>query len=360
MGLIEAVVKKEIQELHRIRDTFDERFTYLRLDKNERILPFSPEQLEDFKRRIESDSLSGYAELGPLYRKLAAYLGVGQEQILLAAGSDLAIKSVFEACVGPGDHVVLHAPCYVMYKIYASMFGASVSLVPVTQKWEADIDAMLASVRRETKIFSVEVPNGFVGTSPSLAQIERCADELARRDVILIVDEAYHYVHHGFSPLPRLLDRHPNLIISQTFSKCHGLAGCRFGYLIGHPRLIEAISRVRPMHEISSLTALAAEWVLDHSEMLLQYQKENKASKEYLNQELAKLDIPMRDTQANFILLYLPDEGRTKDISRKLREQRILIRRPFEEAALKGWSRVCVGSVADSKRLVASLTKILA
>jgi len=359
MAITETIIKKEIKNLKRIKDTFDERFGYLRLDKNERLLPFTAAQLDDFRSRITSESLSGYSEIGPFYRRLAEYLGVKDNQLLLASGSDLAIKSIFEACIKPGSHVVLHAPCYAMYKVYSNMFGAEVTLIPVGTDWQPDIEKMLAAVRPETVFMALENPNGFVGTAASLDVIEHCAAELFKRNVLLVIDEAYYYVEHSKSALIPLIAKYPNIVLSQTFSKGHGLAGCRMGYLIGEADLIEHISRVRPMHEITSLTCIAAQWVLDHPEMLEQFQKENLSSKTYLKTELNALGVDYKDTLANFMLLYLPNEGKTREIALKMRERKVLIRRPFEEPYLKGWARVCVGSVADSRQFIACLKAIL-
>ena len=359
MKLIEKVIKEEIKALTRIKDTFDKRYDYLRLDKNERLLPFAKKELARFKKMIDSDSISGYGELGNLYRRLAAYLGVKDDQLLLATGSDLAIKSIYEACITKGDNVVLHLPCYAMYRVYAKMFGAEVRGVSIKDDWSPDIQKMLGSVDDKTKFVCFENPNGFVGTEISIKDIGTCASELNKKDVLLVLDEAYYYIENKKSEAVGLVKKYPNLIISQTFSKGHGLAGLRMGYLIGDPQLIAYISRVRPMHEITSLTALAAEWVLDNPGMLSGFQRSIGKSKQYLKKELSKLKIKYKDTHANFMLLYLPDEGDTKSIALRLRKEGILIRRPFEEAYLKGWSRVCVGSPEDSKAFISALNKLL-
>ena len=116
----------------------------------------------------------------------------------------------------------------------------------------------------------------------------------------------------------------------------------------------------RPMHEISGLTAIATDWILRNPKLLKEYQIEISNSKIYLKKRLDKINIKYRDTHANFMLLYLPDKGKTKDITNKLRRyHNILIRRPFEELHLKGWSRVCIGSVSDSQRFISALNDIL-
>ncbi len=359
MAISNKIIKKEIQGLIRINDAFNRRFDYLRLDKNERLLPFNIEQLDKFKAGIRFEDISGYAELGAVYKKLSVYLGVRKDQLLLASGSDLAIKSVYEACVDRGDNVVLHAPSYAMYRVYAKMFGAKEKIIPVQKDWRADIPEMLSQVDSRTKFLALENPNGFVGTGISPDEIEYCARRLKKKNVLLLVDEAYHYIEHTKSKTVNLITKYPNLIISQTFSKAHGLAGARIGYLIGDSKLIEYISRVRPAHEITSLTARAVEWVLENPCMLSEYQKEIIKSKAYLKKELLNLGIRYLDTHANFMLLYIPDEKDTAGLPLKLRDRKILIRQPFQEEYLKGWSRVCVGSLSDSKVFIKALKEIL-
>ena len=98
------------------------------LDKNENADP----QLGAIVQRVVSEvdpvALSTYPECAPLYRKLADYLRVVPGKLLLAAGSDGVIRSVFEAFVNPGDLVMHTVPTFAMYSVYARMYGARVSL----------------------------------------------------------------------------------------------------------------------------------------------------------------------------------------------------------------------------------------
>jgi histidinol-phosphate aminotransferase len=359
MNLIDRVIKPEIRELVRIQDSFNDRYDYLRLEKNERLLPFPPAALKEFLQSLNSEDLSGYFELGGVYERLAKYLDVQVSQLHLAAGSDLAIKAIYEACVGKGDNVVLHSPSYAMYRVYARLFGAEPRMIPVLPSWAADIDGMLANVDDRTRLVVLENPNGFVGTMPMPSDIEACAEVLARKNVLFLLDEAYYYVEHNECASRELIAKYPNVLLSQTLSKAHGLAGARVGYLVGNAELMEYVRRVRPMHEISSLSARATEWILTHPEFLDDFHASMHESKQLLRRELAALGIDVRDTHANFMLLYFPNDGRTRNMEARLRRRKVLIRRPFEEPALKGWSRVCVGGVDDSRRLLNALTATL-
>jgi len=319
----------------------------------------STRSCDEFKANVKSEDLSSYAELGFVYRVLAEYLNVSTEAMLLASGSDLAIKSIYESCVERGDNVVLHAPSYAMYRVYAKMFGAEPRMVPVGSDWNLDVQGMLSRVDNNTKMLVIENPNGFVGSKPSLEEIRECAAFLAKKGAILLIDEAYLYVENDRSETIPLIAECPGLIVSQSLSKGHGLAGARAGYIVGDTEIMRYISRVRPMHEVTNLTGLAIEWVIRHPEILAEYQQMIRKSKDYLKAEISLLGIPYKDTHANFVLFYFPEEGKTRGITQRLKDNMILIRRPFEESNLKGWCRVCVGTLDDCRRFMDTLKQLL-
>ncbi len=361
MTLIERVIKPQIRGLTRLADSAPDRFDYLRLDKNERLLEFAGAALRDLQARLISQAWTGYPELAPLYDRLAAYLGVAPPQLYLTSGSDLAIRAIYEAAVGPGDEVVLHLPSYAMYRVYTAMTGAVARSVPLrAETWQVDWDGMLAQVGPRTKLLAVEYPNGFLGTVPAAADLARAARCLCERNVLLVIDGAYYYVEHSANDLRQLVADWPNVLLVQTFSKAHGLAGARLGYVVGRAELVQEVAKTRPMHELTGPTAVATHWLLDHPELLTAYQQEVAASKQVLREGMARLGVDWRDTAANFVLLFLPDHGRTANLTARLKQRGILIRRPFTEPWLAGWCRVTVGTCADSRRLTAAITDALA
>ncbi|MBI5197159.1 MAG: aminotransferase class I/II-fold pyridoxal phosphate-dependent enzyme, partial [Nitrospirae bacterium] len=137
-------------------------------------------------------------------------------------------------------------------------------------------------------------------------------------------------------------------------SKAHGLAGARMGYLIADAKVIERIARVRPMHEVTSITALAATWLLDHPEILKDYQQMVRAGKELLKNACALLGIGYRETPANYVLLKFPDPVATCDF---LFKEKILVKKPYAYGPMKDYCRVCISDLNDMKHLVEALRK---
>ena len=340
---IKKYVKSAVLDMQReiIRDELAERPAYLRLDKNENLHAFDDEPFEAFKQSIQQELVWGYPDLRPLYDKVAARSGVGVDQVLLANGSDMAIKALFDACVAPDDQIVLHAPSYFMFDVYAKLAGATVASVPVDADWVPDLDRMMAAVGPKTRMMVIEDPSGFVGTAITPTQMRDLARHLHERGVLLLIDEAYLYVLGDESAHLPLLREFDNVLISRTMSKAHGLAGARVGFLLSNPALMAEISKCRPLYEVSAFSAKAAEWALDHPEFVEDFRETVAASKAKIFEKLGALGVKVRDTRGNFVLLHC-DRLTADEMVAQLAGAGILVRRPFTDSKITDWVRVSV------------------
>lgn len=360
MTAINKYVKPAVLKLERemIRDELAERPNYLRLDKNENLHAFDDEPFEAFRQTIKQELVWGYPNLRPIYEKVAQVNGVGSDQVLLANGSDVAIKALFDACIAPGDQVILHAPSYFMFDIYAGLAGAEVASVPVDADWRPDVDKMLAAGGPKAKLMVIEDPSGFVGTSISVPEMRELARHLHERGILLLIDEAYLYVSGDRSEHLPLLEEFDNVIISRTMSKAHGMAGARVGFLISNPGLMAQISKCRPLYEISALSAHVAEWVLDHPEIVEDFRQTVASSKAKIFAKLDELDMRWRDTRGNFVLVHC--DGQTPDeLVAKIAAAGILVRRPFADSQIGDWVRVSVAGPWATRKFLEAFEKSL-
>ncbi|MGI5308212.1 pyridoxal phosphate-dependent aminotransferase [Rheinheimera sp. WS51] len=353
---LSKVVRKEVADHPReiLRAYLDDRTSYLMLDKNENLHPMSDEQFEVFKSTLTPEKICQYPVLDGLYKKIAKLTGVKEEQVYIGHGSDVVIKSIFDACIEKGDHIVLHQPCYFQFENYAKYAGCDYTSVPVDTDWKPDVETMLAAVTDKTKMMVIEDPSGFVGTRLSHDDMALLARRLYEKNVLLLIDEAYLYVLHNTSENLDLINQYENVIITHTMSKAHALAGARVGYMLGNAEIIDMISRVRPLYEISALSAWAAEWQLDHPEQLANFQKTIADCKKYLISEFEQLDIQYKDSCGNFVLIKLTNEN-DHIVEAMFKELGILIRRPFVENQLVGWYRISITGMEESKQFAEAL-----
>ena len=205
---------------------------------------------------------------GDLKRALADMHGVGTEGILLGNGSHELLMQFAQVFAGPGDEVVASQYGFAVYALAAQAAGATLRLAPAlprdhTMPRGHDLDALCAAITPRTRLVYLANPNNPTGTWYSAADFEAFLVDVPAQ-VLVVVDEAYaEFVDAPdcASALP-LLAKHPNLVVTRTFSKAHALAGLRVGFAIGHPGLIAVMERVRESFNVNSAGLAAAEAAL--------------------------------------------------------------------------------------------------
>lgn len=349
--------KPHIQELHRFPPDTESHRSYLRLDKNERVIPFPDEIVERFHALIDTNAIMSYPEVEPLYQKLAAYIGVPRDHLFLASGSDLAIKTVFETYIAPGDNVLLHMPSYAMYEVYCKMFQANLKTVSFNSQLELDVAAFIDAISPQTRMVVLENPNGFTGTILSQEDIRAIAEKAHHCNTILLIDEVY-YLFTGETVQP-LLQEFDNVIIVRSFSKDFGMAGLRCGYLLSKPGNIGFLYRVKPMYEVTQAAVAFCTAILEFPEHTKQYVSEVKKGMSFLKDALRRKGLVMGGGNGNFLLIYLGDDCDIPAVIKGLKSRGVLVRRPFQVEAVKGWLRVGVGNVSQMEKFVSAFSEVL-
>lgn len=323
----------------------------LRLDFNENTVGCSPGVLEFLRRHLREDALAVYPEYGEARAELAAFFGVGPEQLLLTNGTDEAIQLLVNTYVDAGEQVCLLKPSYAMYRFYSEVAGAQVHEIPYRADTLAfPLQELLAALSDRTRAVLIANPNNPTGTAIGLEGIQRVLEAVPRAAVLL--DEAY-YEFSGITALP-LLARYPNLFISRTFSKVYGLAALRLGCLFSQAGNIAWVQKGQSPYSVNAVAALAARAAIRDQEYIRQYVSEALAARELLCRELDRLGVPYYPSQANFVLMRAGD--RALRIRDGLREAGVLVRdRSYE---LPGCVRVTVGTRDQVRRLIAELEKI--
>ncbi len=348
-------IRKRIQELHRIRDSYVDRAGMFRMDRNERTWPHNEKVLERIRERVDSEMLTNYTDIDGLYTKLAGYLGVSYDQLYFHSGSDLVIKSIFETFIDPGDKVLIQSPSYAMYGVYSRMYGADLLEDSYDDKLCFDTAGYCSRIEADRpKMVVFENPSGYVGNSYPHDSVERVIDTAFRNDALILVDEAYIDYCPDRSAQD-LIDKYDNLIIVRTFSKAWGLAGMRAGYALSNPLLISEIFKVMPMHELTMATVIAVDTVLDHADEMKAYIEEVKAVRDYFQTELKGMGIRYVDSDTHFVTACLGEKIDADDFRDRAHENRYFVRRPFGQDILKGWVRIGLIPMEDMKEFTGYL-----
>ena len=299
-----------------------------------------------------------------LRHKLAARLGVAPESLLFGNGSSDVIDMVARSFLGPGRNAVYAEHSFAMYAIYTRAAGAEGRVAPALPADHPDmplghdLDALRAAIDADTRVLFIANPNNPTGTWLGRAALHDFLRAVPP-EVVVVLDEAYtEYVEApDFPDGLAWLGEFPNLIVTRTFSKIHGLAGLRVGYGVAGPALASLVARVRHPFNVNSAALAAAEAALDDAEHVARSVALNRAGLRQLGAGLAALGLRVLPSVGNFLCV---DLGRPAGPVFDGLLRRGVIVRPVANYGLPNHLRISVGTAEENDRCLAALAEVLA
>ncbi|MDE5650102.1 MAG: histidinol-phosphate transaminase [Duncaniella sp.] len=289
-------------------------------------------------------------------REIAKLKGVPAESIFIGgAGSDEAIDLTFRIFCRPGiDNAISIAPSYGVYKVSAAINDVELREVMLDDGYSLPVEKLLAAADSNSKLLWICSPNNPTANAFSPDSIEQLADKF---NGIVVVDEAYA----DFSPYPSmltLLDKHPNLIVLQTFSKAWGMASLRIGMAFAMPGIAELYGRVKYPYNIngptqeellhrlatSDISANVAE-IIAERELLADNLRANKIVKEVFHSD------------ANFILAKFDDPDMVYDY---LVSHGVIVRNRNRVKGCEGCLRITIGTPEENRHIKRLLDELCA
>ena len=282
---------------------------------------------------------------------LATRFGVEREQVVLGNGSNDILELATQAFLRPGDEAVYSQHAFAVYPLATQARGAT-GIAVAARELGHDLDAMRAAVTPRTRIVFVANPNNPTGTWLSPAAMEAFVASVPQ-DVLIVLDEAYNeYLRSTHrSDTASWIAKHPNLLVSRTFSKAYGLAGLRVGFGLMDLAVADMLNRVRQPFNVNSVAQAAALAALADAAYVEESARLNLAGLEQLMRGLDALAIGYVPSHGNFLLVRIGDAAKVYD--RLLRKGVIV--RPVANYGLPEHLRVTVGLEEENGRFLSAL-----
>jgi len=352
-GLQPYLPGKPIAELERelgIRDS-------IKLASNEN--PLGPGRLAREAVQAALGELGRYPDGGgfELRAALARRHGLDPSAVILGNGSNDVLDMIARAFLQPGVESVFSEYAFAVYPIATQAAGATGRVAPA-QDYGHDLDAMEGLVNPRTRVVWIANPNNPTGT---WVPRERLYSFLAALPMtcVAVVDEAYtDYVDEpDFPDATRWLAEFPNLVVTRTFAKVHGLAALRVGYGLSDPRIADLLNRVRQPFNVNSLAQAGALAALDDAEHVAASVALNRTGMARLRAGCERLGLGYIPSVGNFLTI---DLGRPAApiFEALLREG--CITRPVANYGLPNHLRVTIGLAEENERFLAALGRVLA
>jgi histidinol-phosphate aminotransferase len=291
------------------RATTDDGRKVAKLSSNENPLGTSVAARQAF--RAAADNLERYPDAsGAIVREaIAAKYGLDPARVIYGNGSDEILHLAAGAFAGAGDEVIFVRYGFAVYEIAARRVGAT-PVIAADKDYATDVDAVLACVSERTRVVYIANPNNPTGTFAPRSEIARLHAALPG-NVLLVLDQAYaEYLDEDDDGLA-LAARAPNVLVTRTFSKIHGLAAERIGWGYASAEIVQALHRIRLPFNITIAGQQAAVAALADEAFVARSKAHNDRWRAWFAEQVASLGnagIRAVPSQANFLLVLF--EGR--------------------------------------------------
>lgn len=332
----------------------------IKLNTNENPYPPSPKVMAALSRdQVELLRLYPDPNSASLKRAIASHYSVEEKNVFVGNGSDEVLALAFMTFFKQSKPVLFPDISYSFYPVYCNLYDIESEQIPLASDFSIDLEAY----KRANGGIIFPNPNAPTGIGMDVDAIEQLL--IANTDSVVIVDEAYidfmakgnsRGVSHSAIPL---LDRYPNLLVVQTFSKSRSLAGLRVGFAVGSEALICGLDRVKnsfnsyPVDRMAEVAAVAAMVDVDYFDDCCQKIIETR---DWTIDHLNRLGFEVLPSSANFIFAK-PTKMQASTLFGHLRERKILVRY-FSAARTDQFLRISIGTHEEMQALVDALVEI--
>jgi histidinol-phosphate aminotransferase len=320
----------------------------LNLSNNELVHPLINNLFLGLMSSVNPETIRTYPYYPSIIKEFAKYFQVGEDQILITAGSDDGIKIITEAIMTTTGRVILQEPNFENYPYYSGLLGVKVTSVRCSsaypyiftkEQFEAEAKVVPPSV------IVISNPNGITGFCFSLEEMADLSKTCELYNHLLIIDEAY-VPFNGFDHLS-LLKSHENVILIRSFSKSLGLAGLRIGAVFAAPIIIDYLARWNSANPVSGVAIEVLSYFLKNMDTVNQAHQDIIRCREWFSHEVIKkfsswLAIP---SQANLLSFDTRNPKRVAEVTEFLRNNRILIRDLSGIQGLTNCLRFTIGNI---------------
>ncbi len=287
--------------------------------------------------------------------------GLDPDRIICGAGSDEILNLLAHTYLGPGDEAISTTHGFLVYPIATMANGATNVVAPETD-FTCNVDAILAKVSPRTKLVWLANPNNPTGTYLAFDEVKRLRAGLPD-NVLLVLDAAYSdYVSRNDYEIGiELVATTDNTVVTHTFSKIHGLAALRIGWMFGPAHIVDAVNRIRGPFNVSTPAMLAAVAAIEDTAFQQMSRLHTEHWRTLLSEEIGKLGLTVTPSVANFVLIHFPaTPGRTAADADAFLTKQGLVLRTLGNYRLPHSLRLTIGTEEANRLVLEALRDFMA
>ena len=288
---------------------------------------------------------------------LAKKEGVSPDHILIGAGSSELLCLAGMSAGLEGGAVLSAFPVFRLLMEYAQKFNARWDKVNLDEYLVHDLNALASAYKPDTKIVFIINPNNPTGTIVDPSKLKAFCEEMSKKTIVYS-DEAYlEFLEPSQQhSMVELVKKGHNVIVSRTFSKIHGLAGMRLGYVVAPPDLINKMAERQVWGNINQAGIAAAKASMDNTEFMTYTRKMNAGARDHLCKYLDSKKWFYGKSITNVVLFPAPKDG--KIILEETEKRGFQIR--IWDYQDREWCRVSIGTLDEMKAFTKAFDEVVA
>ncbi|EKQ58089.1 MULTISPECIES: histidinol-phosphate transaminase [unclassified Clostridium] len=326
---------------------------YIKLNTNESPYLPAPKVMEVINRnQVEGLNLYSDPDAKILVDELADFYNVGPEQVFVGNGSDEVLGFCFLAFFDEEGKACFPDITYGFYKVYSKSFNIDAIEVPLKEDFTIDVNDYVNCGRN----IIIANPNAPTGLTLSHKEIELILK--TNEDRVVIIDEAY--VDFGSKSCISLLDKYPNLIVVQTFSKSRNLAGARLGFAVASKEIIEDLNKIKfsfSPYNINGLSLVAGVESVKDKAYFEECNNKTIATRERISEEFRKLGFYVIPSKTNFLFV-THNLISGEEYYKALREKGVLTRY-YKQPRIDNYVRITIGTDEEMDAVIKITDEIL-
>lgn len=325
----------------------------VKLNTNENPYGPSPKAIAAMQAQLTDDlRLYPDPEGDELKAAIADYYQVDKACVFVGNGSDEVLAHLFHGLLKQDQPILFPDITYSFYPVYCGLYDVDYKLIPLDENFAIDP----ADYQQPNGGIIFPNPNAPTGMALALDAIEAILQ--ANTESVVVVDEAY--IDFGGDTAITLVDKYPNLLVTQTLSKSRSLAGIRVGFAVAHPDLVEALERVKNSFNSYPLDRVALAGATAAMQDKAYFDKTCQAvihSREQVAEAMQAIGFEVLPSAANFIFARHKERD-AAELALALRERGIIVRH-FKSERINQFLRITIGTETQNAALLAALDAIL-
>lgn len=306
--------------------------------------------------RLQGADFRRYPALKNCVAVIADRVNLDAQGMILTPGSDSALRLICRYYLSQHQSgtLLLQHPNYFAWEQSAELIGLKVERICWSDISFSGRELIEAARSHDRALIGISVPNGPVGGCVSNSELDELVDVVKYRRHLLVIDACYQAFNGKWTEC--LQRSGEKVLIVQSLSKSHGLAGARLGLLSGHPDLIEQLASSRLEHAVSGATLLMGCAMLEAPDQFEIIWDDIKENRRLAAEQLGFKGLRVLPSGGNFLSFHLGSQEFALAVQNRIAAFGYLVKHLTEDKAFSDCLRI---TIQDQQTTQTAVTQIL-